>query len=428
MKGILLLPEYGASPDPLLRGWLPPLGLLSIAGYCNSRHQEQVVRVTQSADLGELVFATTDAQVIGISLNYRNFGQLPDLISAIGLTEKRFVLGGPLASSYGKRLISVLGLSDHGIDVVIGPGEIPFLNLLTEDGEWASKGIPNREIVGAQIAPQEMSLDYTSIEMDKLVETSRTVVGPDWNAGTGIVSQIGCYWKASRGGCSFCAIPNKDLTLRPVESVSGEVANLNSKYGIDFFFDVSEDAMSHTSYLKDLLAAGWPAGIGFRHYCSARRATQERISLLRQLGTTQVFVGFESDDDEVLRKMNKASTSAVNRKCIDNLVDVGVPFIGGFIFGAKGETSASIKRTLAFIDHLADTGLCDDIHASAFKVLPGAPAFDDLSEEFSLRWDWQAAQERWISSMCEIGVKDIELALRYAQSISENLPRRYRRL
>jgi anaerobic magnesium-protoporphyrin IX monomethyl ester cyclase len=74
--------------------------------------------------------------------------------------------------------------------------------------------------------------------------------------------------------------------------------------------------------------------------------------LLRRAGCTEVQLGLESADPQVLKNMNKKADADLYGSVIKKLLSAGIHCSCYFIFGFPGETEASVKRTQEFIESI----------------------------------------------------------------------------
>jgi len=109
-------------------------------------------------------------------------------------------------------------------------------------------------------------------------------------------------------------------------------------------------------------------GKGIRWICYARAddlARPEIVERMLAAGCTQVQIGIESGDQQVLDNMNKRCTVETNLEAMKNCREQGLSTVVSVIIGFPGETDDTVRATL---DHLRE-GRPDFYYASPFSVL-----------------------------------------------------------
>jgi hypothetical protein len=145
--------------------------------------------------------------------------------------------------------------------------------------------------------------------------------------------------------------------------------------------------------------------IAWTFYSQSSRVSPELATHLKRVGTENLFIGFDSADDEIQR-LNGLGTSAnchvrAARICREN----GIKIQAGFVLGCAGETQKSIDRTLAFAEDLSQDQALERINTAVLVIIPGSPAYSLLCE----REPWirelddlptEALQWYWIKHFC----------------------------
>ncbi|HVN71781.1 MAG TPA: radical SAM protein [Desulfomonilia bacterium] len=168
----------------------------------------------------------------------------------------------------------------------------------------------------------------------------------------------GCFTQASimttygcPHDCDFCAKPifGNNYRRRNIDSIVDEVKDIRS-LGYEglwiaddcFTLDLDHVRAFCRRLIRENLRMMWS--------CLSRTdpIAQDDVKLMKQAGCSKVFFGLESGSDEVLKLMNKHTTTAAAEKMINLFSRCGIETSGFFIVGYPGETSKSIESTFAW--------------------------------------------------------------------------------
>ena len=84
-------------------------------------------------------------------------------------------------------------------------------------------------------------------------------------------------------------------------------------------------------------------------YLRCQYVDKETVQLMKETGCKSVFLGLESGNDQVLKNMNKKTSTGQYLKGIELLRNQGIITFGSFIVGFPGETDETVQETLGFI-------------------------------------------------------------------------------
>ncbi|HIJ83386.1 MAG TPA: radical SAM protein [Magnetococcales bacterium] len=323
---------------------------------------------------------------------------LPQIISFLGQLKAansniKTVLGGPHPSS--KEYRSLLTQHANCVDIcVLGEGEY-VLHQIAEriknqhplDG---IKGIAFRKENGDLFygghSPMIQDLDAMPFaDWDSLPMDRYWAVSTDKKNFANIMFNRGCM-----GKCTFCAsrvVLGEKIRTRSPDSILDEIKILYEKHGVrelainDATFNVDNQWARDVS--SKIIAYNKPDLIWG---CNLRADAMDRETLviMKRSGLTNVFIGVESGDDEMLLSMCKGTTVAMIQAALDMLDDVGIKVYCGFVLGMPGETEESLKRTLSFAKTLSKYSVAFSL-ATPF---PGTTFYRKaMSEGFKVE-DW----------------------------------------
>ncbi|MGF2734853.1 radical SAM protein [Marinobacter sp. DUT-1] len=154
----------------------------------------------------------------------------------------------------------------------------------------------------------------------------------------------GCSWNK----CTFCEMytqPQKKFRARKPEDIRRDIGNAaKSLGGVRRVFLADGDAMVlPTRRLLEILAdlkAAFPDLQRVSSYCLPRnlaRKSVEELAELREAGLAIMYVGMESGDDEVLRRVNKGETWESTRSALVKIREAGLTSSVMVLNGLGGE-------------------------------------------------------------------------------------------
>jgi len=387
---LLISPENDADypEDPLRRGIYPPLGLLSIATYARTHCADASVRVVDEniAPTGDNALA--DADWVGIyatSFNYGNALRLAEKAKDCGANT---VLGGPHATALAERILIRQPAVDH---VVKGEGEIALLRLMMDSkGSPPAPNVLSRDGCGIVCGPaQELDIarvpriDRSFVDMEAYAANFRArypelpFVKP-----ASVYSQKGCNWRTAARSCLFCARLERTVRTRRAHEVWAEIGELASREGADCVWDVSDDVLTSKKYFAEFVRRRPPGlDVSLLLYARADGITEETVSMLRQIGCHEVFIGLEAGDNAMLRAMGKGTTVEENWRAVELLGAHGIAVFPSFVLASEGETADSLTRTEAFIERVVSQESVYRFAVSVLLPLPGSRAFQKMIED-----------------------------------------------
>ena len=198
-----------------------------------------------------------------------------------------------------------------------------------------------------------------------------------------------------RQRCIYCSIWDLSINEGNARFFWQTVQTYMQDYDINFFFEVCDNFFSSHRYLRELIKAcpfnPKDQDIEFEIYARASDIVEFRdtLSVLKCLNVTRVNLGLDSGDNEMLGYLEKgvacdsmrsASPVEINYEAVRMLAENGITIHGSFPLGALGETPASLKNTLEFIEGIVSrfSARIAMIEASELVPLPNSPAWDLL--------------------------------------------------
>lgn len=417
-------------------GWIPPFGIAYIASYARQQgHEISMYSPLNGVSLEQMLkIAGKNVEVVGITTTASTYATALTIARAAKSNNPKaqVIFGGPQAAALAQEVIINRGprSGDYCVDAVChGDGVLSFNAFL--EGSDRSK-IPNifyqdkNSVRKTDNFREDISrwpsIDYSYFDMRNMTSSyGEKFKGiTPFKKGLGIMSGFGC---AAKHQCGFCARTDRKLRLRPVEKFWEEVKEASNKWRVEYFFDLADSILDSPSHLKHLIETK-PMGLSPRFRVFARAdqlaSAPKNINLLEKLGVYEVFIGFESGSDEILRAMKKDTSTRQNLNAAEALGERGIFIVGCFVLGALGETKKTLEESVRHAEKIQKISnnhflVCG---ASPINVLPGSPWFSLIRNEENIRGkddlDRDALRVAWYKNFCHVDAQTVE---KYAEMV-----------
>lgn len=222
-----------------------------------------------------------------------------------------------------------------------------------------------------------------SARVDDAANTDNAAI--EWKALPGGVFRSGVMSLQASTGCVFnCAFCNfsKDHRLNRIKSIDGIVEEMIavSRRGIKYVWFVDDNFRLGKKNIHDVCRRFIDEDLKVKWMTFIRADVIDGIDigLLKAAGCTEVQMGLESGDRQILKNMNKRADPVLYDRVIRNLLSAGINCSCYFIFGFPGETAASARRTREWIMALDRTPLDGSLAWSLFPfyLVPMSPIYE----------------------------------------------------
>lgn len=203
-----------------------------------------------------------------------------------------------------------------------------------------------------------------------------------------LMSGRGCAW----GRCNFCLwvqsfVPGSVYNLRSIGHFMQEFEFISKKMPYIKSVMIQDDMLTNAR-AQAIAEAILERGYKVPWSCYAKpnsKLTKETMRLMKRSGCRNLHVGFESGDDEVLKKIDKGATAAQALEFARDVHEAGLHLHGDFAIGHFGETAESAERTVqlakAINPHTAQFQIMIPFRNTRFwRQLEGASAFASTGE------------------------------------------------
>ncbi len=347
-----------------------PVGACYVAGYAKAHGFDDIAYYSQdiyhypeehlTRHLSENHF---DVAAIGFVAGYYQHRKILKICEAINNSKDRpfVVLGG-----HGPTPEPAFYLEATGADaVVMGEGELPFLNLLRALDAGAPlgdvKGIAFRNGVDIFVNAREKAISdldaipfpyYQTLPMEYYVNKKLYNMAPT-DRMIFMVASRGCNYS-----CNFCQRIEPGIRFRSPESIVEEIRKYQKDYGVSYVVFLDELLMYSEKRVFQLTEAFIRADLKIKYFCTGRLniVNSNILDMLKRSGCVCIDYGIEQFDNDALAGMSKKLTEDIIVKGIELTQAKGFPIIFDIIFGNINDTRKSLRKTLDFFKKYNDYG------------------------------------------------------------------------
>lgn len=186
-------------------------------------------------------------------------------------------------------------------------------------------------------------------------------------------------------GCQFnCAFCNfvkdrSNIWITPVSRMIEEMSIIQNR-GIKYAWFVDDNFRLGQKGLRTVCEQIIDTDLNLKWMTMMRTTSLDQmdLDLLKAAGCMEIQLGIESADDLVLQNMNKKNTLAGYDRVLSKLLSAGINCSCFLIFGFPGETDASARRTIEFMQRHDQADYPGSLSWSIypFVVAPLSPVFE----------------------------------------------------
>lgn len=399
---ILLTHAYYLSEDPreqrIMKPY-PPLGLLYISGYLQSKNVlNDVFDSTFSTFTEQLHYIKTKKpKVICIYANLMTKINVIKLIKILKTPDYNFpkiVLGGPDVT------YNIENYLNAGADfLVIGEGEettYELCNAILQDENYSNiDGIVYRDNEKTiQTQPRTKLKDLvqlplpnrSAIEMEKYLNAWKTHHG---KSSITISTQRGCPYT-----CKWCstAVYGQSYRRRPADLVVSEMKMLREKYNPDTIWFVDDVFTVSHKWLKEFHseAIRQKVIIPFECITRAERLNDEILQILKEAGCYRIWIGAESGSQDIIDAMDRRVDVNVVKEMIQKTNLTGMETGTFIMLGYPGETLDDINKTICYLKDARPTHYTITI---AYPI-KGTSLYNEVEDIITRKPDWESSTDR----------------------------------
>jgi radical SAM superfamily enzyme YgiQ (UPF0313 family) len=365
------------------RGFNPPLGILSLAGYLE-QYTDHKVKVIDAQPPGwsydELrqVLARESFDVCGITA--MTFTLIDVILTCRVIRQvaprAKIILGGPHVHLFPDETIAL----DEVDFLLQGEGEIAFKDFLEKvetPALWPSvSGLVYLDAVGKVvnngIAPSTDDLDSLGVPARHLLDTSMytSLLGRD-DIITTMFTSRGCPFR-----CTFCDRPFSPVLSgfrwRSPGHIADEIEQciglgINEAFIYDDTFTVRKDRVHELcdELIRRKLKFRWDVR------AHVNTVTPDLLKHMAEAGCDRIHYGVESGNDRMMKEIRKNTNVEKVKKAVQFTKDVGMEVLTYFIIGQQTETAADIEDTMRLARELDP----NYVHFTIFCPYPGTEIY-----------------------------------------------------
>lgn len=390
-----------------LTHFAPPLGLIALENYLLSKDPNLNITILDGSvnyTVDEIIniIQKEKPSLVGQSIqliSYKNSLKIAEVAKEIGAIN---VLGGHHATQMCEAIIKNQSkLIDY---VVVGDGEEALYKIINEVPKEDINNIvynKNNEVIrnkqvnlilddlplinydNINMAPYQMLLKKSTFENETML-----------NNYLRLYSHKGCSNRNKINGCVFCGRADFSIRYKSAEVFWFEIERLINKYNTDYIFDVGDDFLSNIDWLNKIVETkvSLPA-YNMGVFGRANTITQKSASALKNIGVTDVVIGFESGDDGILNNCNKRNTfSQSNKDAAKLLFSNNIDVTACYVLGIIGENDTTLDNTLRNVEEITEMALkirgkeMREIAVSLIEPSPGSTVYNSLVKSFPQKY------------------------------------------
>ena len=391
MRVLLVSANREHLPDPIF-----PLGLAYIAASVNNAgHSTEVADLCFGRhplqDLRRQV-AQFKPDVIGLSLRNVDNAAYPRTVDYLGLH---------------REVVETLHAVSHAPVVLGGSGFsiLPQAYMRELKADWGIAGEGERSFIEL-LAALEMGLDPSGIAgvVAPLHHASSARIMPllpqrpkDWAQGLrpardqfdysryvrrggmgNVQTKRGCVFK-----CSYCTYPlleGNRFRTRDAVDVVDEIEALQKDYGPHPIFFVDSILNFPHGHVEAICEQILQRGLKLRWSCYATPVKLDRLqaTLMADAGCEGIELGTDAVDDEQLSRLGKSFNAEIAEQANRYCMEAGLNVCQTIIFGAPGETEASVRATCFALRKMNPTAV---VAMTGVRLYPGTPLSQSLIDE-----------------------------------------------
>jgi anaerobic magnesium-protoporphyrin IX monomethyl ester cyclase len=366
------------------RGFNPPLGILSLAGYLQT-HTDHNIEILDTQppnwsyeELSEII-KTKKPDVVGITAMTFT---LIDVYKTIEIVKKmhkntKIILGGAHVHIYPNETITS-NLVDY---LVLGEGEITFKKLLDNINNKSKlhnlKGLVFKDgdnIINNGISPSTENLDELGIPARNLIDVTNytSLLGRD-NVITTMFTSRGCPFR-----CTFCDRPFSPVISgfrwRSAKHIADEIEEC-LQLGIHEAFIYDDTFTVRKDRVFELCEEIKTRKLKFRWDVRAHVNTinLEMLKAMKEAGCDRIHYGVEAGNNRMLKEIKKNTTIEKVKKVFNWTKQVDMEILAYFIIGQQTEKINDIEDSIKLAKELSP----NYVHFTIFCPYPATEIYDN---------------------------------------------------
>ncbi len=188
----------------------------------------------------------------------------------------------------------------------------------------------------------------------------------------------------SRGcpyNCGFCynAFFNNHVSrTKSIEKIERELRLVKDKYKVDRF-SFYDDSLcgGNRKKVEQLCELTCKMGLKWQSSIRVNYIDEKMVQLFERGNCEHIFLGVETSDDTVLKKMGKGANSKMNNNAIRCLSKAKIDVSYSLVIGHPYETEEMLMRQFDYVDEIRRMHPTCGIGVQPFLALPGTAMYDE---------------------------------------------------
>lgn len=291
--------------------------------------------------------------IVGISVMTGKLGSALNIAKIIKDFDRDIpvVFGGPHPT-----ILPEETLKNEAVDIVVrGEGEYTFLDMvknIESDDLRKVLGITykdNKKVIHNPDRPLIQNLDELPFPARHLL-LDRDKYGP--SAFRSLFATRGCPYN-----CIFCAshkIWTKRVRYRSPENVIDEIKYVRKEFKVKNFYFEDDSFTLNSKWTNKVCDLMINEQLNINWGCETRadHVAEDLIGKMKKAGCRHINIGFESGDEEILKKIKKGITLEQIKTATNIILKNDMKLTAFFMIGFPWETKEEISKTLALIKEL----------------------------------------------------------------------------
>lgn len=337
---------------------VPSSGLMRLASYAKQEIKGLEVNVyNEFSGLPEHIY---DADFVGVSSTIASHP-----LSIYHLRKAKShgavtLIGGPNVGPLRQQIAKNHEAIDY---VVVGKGEKSLVEIL--------KGEAKQKILNNPIDIRELPFWDLSYFRNSYNTNSKIP----------IANIEGCFKAEKSGKCSYCSTPNIKTTMRSPEQFWEQITKLHDEHGLTYFFETGDSFPVRGEYLERLVRSKPEnlENIKLHIYLEPASISDANIENLKKIGVASAFVGIESFNENILRRIPKKHDPKKIVSELGKLNSNGIEIFAGLIYALPGEDKKSLDNNLEGVKRLLDETATIPSLLSCFIPIPGSRIYQQIT-------------------------------------------------
>ena len=194
------------------------------------------------------------------------------------------------------------------------------------------------------------------------------------------------FARGCSGGCSFCGCFSfwcGQHRYFSIKKVINQIIALKRKYGINHVYLSDDNFMSNPDKVIEICNAMITNNVNVSWDTRGRvnDLKPQLLEIMQRAGCSEILVGIETADDNVLKNMNKRIKADDQYNAVLNVINAGILPILSLILGYEGETEGSINSSLSLLLKLLRTEKSMVFYFHILSLVPGTRLYQEKRKE-----------------------------------------------